>query len=243
MRCDKNMKTVGIIGGFGPETTAAFQLEIVDLCAAQKQLTRPPILMWNTPIPIHIEDDLVLRGESVDKFLPFLIAAAKKLERAGADFLVLPCNTLHIFIDEIRSAVSLPVFSIIDETAIFLQKNMINKVGLIGTNITIQSKIHAKKMHQLGITTVTPSIHNQKIIDRAIHNILNHQNSTGTKRDLENIALDFIQRNVHHVVLACTDLQLLFPDIPGLTVHDTMDVLARATVREIIGNNDGSVIK
>ena len=227
------MKTVGIIGGFGPETTAAFQLEIVALCAAQKLKERPPILMWNTPIPLKIEDDLILKGKSADKFLPFLISGAKLLEKAGSDFLVFPCNTLHIFIHEIRKAVSIPVLSIIDEMAIFLQKNKINKVGLIGTKTTIQSKIHADKMRSFGITALVPSIHNQKIIDRAIHNILNHQNTIETRKDLKKIARGFMHTNIHDVVLACTDLQLLFPSVPGLIVHDTMNVLARATVREI----------
>lgn len=230
------MKTVGIIGGFGPETTAAFQLEIVDLCAAQKQQERPPILMWNTPIPLQIEDDLILKGESVDKFLPFLISGAKMLEKAGSNFLVFPCNTLHVFINEIRNAVSIPVLSIVDEMAMSLEKNGVNKIGLIGTNITTQSNMHTNKLRTFGIETVLLSKEDQVHIDRVIHNILNQKDMLKTKKDLERIANTFKIRGVHHILLACTDLQLLFPNIPGLIVHDTMKVLAQATVREIIGN-------
>lgn len=237
------MKTVGIIGGFGPETTAAFQLEIVDLCAAQKQRTRPPILMWNTPIPLQIEDDLILKGKSMDKFLPFLISGAKMLEKAGSDFLVFPCNTLHIFIDKIRDAVSIPVLNIVDEMAMSLKNIGVNKIGLIGTNITIKSNMHTNKLRTFGIKTVLPSKEDQVHIDRAIHNILNQKETTKTKRDLEKIATTFRMRGIHHILLACTDLQLLFPNIPDLIVHDTMDVLARATVREIIGNSHRGVIK
>jgi aspartate racemase len=227
------MKTVGIIGGFGPETTAAFQLEIVALCAAQKLRERPPILMWNTPIPLYIEDDLILKGESADKFLPFLISGAKILEKAGSDFLVFPCNTLHIFIDEIRNAVSIPVLSIIDEMATSLEKNGVDKIGLIGTNITIKSNMHTNKLRTFGIKTVQPSKVDQAHIDRIIHSILNQKDMVKSKKDIGRIANRFKIQGIHHILLACTDLQLLFPSIPGLSVHDTMDVLARAAVREI----------
>ncbi|MBU1472649.1 amino acid racemase [Patescibacteria group bacterium] len=231
------MKTVGIIGGFGPESTAKFQLAIVDLCAAQKQRTRPPILMWNTPIPMKIEEDLILKGKSADKFLPFLLSAAKRLETAGSDFLVLPCNTLHVFINEIRSAVSIPVLNIVDETAISLKENRVDKIGLIGTKLTIKSNMHTNKLRSLGIDTILPSKKVQKRIDMIIHNILNQKNIVKTKKELENIATTFKARDIDHILLACTDLQLCFKNIPGITIHDTMKVLAQAAVREIIGDN------
>lgn len=230
------MRTVGIIGGFGPETTAAFQLKLVELCAAQKQLTRPPILMWNTPIPVKIEDDLILKGESLDKFLPFLISAAKLLEHAGADFLVLPCNTLHAFIDEIRNTVSIPVLSILDEMAVSLKEKTVESIGLIGTDMSRKQELHAKKLQNVGITPILPSNNEQRSINRAIHNILNQRDIESTKKDLTVIAESFLQKNVRHILLACTDLQIVFPNIHGLTVHDTMDILAHATVREMTRN-------
>lgn len=229
------MKTVGIIGGFGPETTAAFQLEIVALCAAQKQRERPPILMWNTPIPLQIEEDLILKGKSADKFLPFLLSAAKRLETAGSDFLVFPCNTLHIFINQIRNAVSIPVLSIVDEMAMSLKKSNINKIGLIATKITVGSEIHSNKLRSFGIDTIIPSKEDQNHIDMIIHNILNQKDTDRTKKDLADIAQSFNKRGIRHILLGCTDLQLWFTNIPRLIIHDTMKVLAQATVREIIG--------
>jgi aspartate racemase len=231
------MKTVGIIGGFGPETTAKFQLEIVDLCAAQKQQERPPILMWNTPIPLQIEEDLILKGKSADKYLPFLLSAAKRLENAGSDFLVLPCNTLHIFINEIRKSVSIPVLSIVDEMAMSLKMNNVHKVMLIASKITVESKIHTNKLRSFGIDTIVPSRNNQKRIDVIIHNILNQKNINDTKKELEAITKAFRNRGVHHILLGCTDLQLWFNEIPGIVIHDTMKVLIKATVRDMIGRS------
>jgi len=58
-------------------------------------------------------------------------------EKAGADFLVMPCNSLHVFIDEIRNAVGIPVLSIIEETVRFLKANNLQKVGIVSTSATI----------------------------------------------------------------------------------------------------------
>ncbi len=227
---------MGIIGGFGPETTAAFQLKIVELCAAQKQRTRPAILMWNTPIPVQIENDLILKGESMNKFLPFLISAAKLLENAGADFLVMPCNTLHVFIHDIRRAVSIPVLSILDETALSLKTNDVTSIGLIGTDISRKQQLHAKKLRSFGIKTILPTNDEQQSINLAIHNILNQKDVEKTKKGLTVIAESFLRKNIQDILLACTDLQILFPNIQGITVHDTMDILAHATVREMTRN-------
>jgi len=97
------MKTVGIIGGLGPETTSEFYLELIFLCQKLNKVNRPPILIWNIPLPLKIEKELLIKDIGEKRYLPFLIEAAKILEKAGADFLVMPCNTMHIFIKEIRS--------------------------------------------------------------------------------------------------------------------------------------------
>ncbi|TAL56934.1 MAG: aspartate racemase, partial [Nanoarchaeota archaeon] len=106
------MKTVGIIGGLGPETTSEFYLEIIFGCFSKNREVRPPILIWNVPLLYQIERDLLMKSEGEERYIPYLQDAARKLEKAGADFLVMPCNSLHIFIDEIRNSVSIPVLSI-----------------------------------------------------------------------------------------------------------------------------------
>src|SRR3989344_5572385 len=119
------MKTVGIIGGLGPATTSKFYLEIVQKCFDKNKHSRPPILIWNVPIPFKVEEDLIVRGQGEDRFLPFLIDAARRLENGGANFLVIPCNSVHIFIDHIRKSVNVPVLSIVEETVKVLKKQKV----------------------------------------------------------------------------------------------------------------------
>src|SRR3989344_6683561 len=107
------MKTVGIIGGFGPDTTAQFYRSVISISQKLENRIRPPILIYSVPLPYAIEKELILNSTGEEEYVPYLVEAAKILERGGADFLVMPCNTLHAFIDDIRASVSIPVLSII----------------------------------------------------------------------------------------------------------------------------------
>jgi len=231
------MKTVGIIGGFGPETTAAFQLAIVELFRAKNCKTRPPILMWNTPIPINIEDELVLHAKKLQNFLPFLIDSARKLENAGADFLVLPCNTLHLHAEEIINNIHIPMLHIVEETAKELRRKKIKNVGILANQTSINNKLHSRVFDKFGIQTVLPTTHQQVIINSIIHNLLLNKNFDCASLQLIKIILNFKKQEVSNILLGCTDLQLILPTVMGVRIHDSMDILARATVREMIGGS------
>jgi len=114
------MKTAGIIGGLGPETTSQFYLEIIFSCFQTNKTARPPLLIWSIPLEYQIESDLITKAEGEERYIPYLVDAAKRLENGGADFIVIPCNSAHIFIDVVRKAVKIPVLSIVEETTKFL---------------------------------------------------------------------------------------------------------------------------
>ena len=137
-----HMKTVGIIGGLGPETTSEFYLDIVFSCYKKTKEARPGIVISSVPLPYEIEEDLIMNNRGSGRYIPFLVAEAKRLEKASADFIVMPCNSLHVFIEEIRNAVKVPVLSIVEETVKFLKKNRFKKVGIVSTSATIQNKLY-----------------------------------------------------------------------------------------------------
>src|SRR5438270_128238 len=101
------MKRLGIIGGFGPETTAEFYLEVVFGCLTVNKEIKPDITIMNVPLPYKIEEDLITKSSGEERYIPFLIDTAQKLERSGVELIVMPCNSLHIFIEEIRRAVNI----------------------------------------------------------------------------------------------------------------------------------------
>jgi len=228
------MKTVGIIGGLGPGTTSEFYSELVFSCQEKDKTNRPPILIYSVPISYEIEEDAIARGIGEERCIPFLTDAAKKLEKAGADFLVMPCNSLHAFMNEIRNSIKIPVLSIVEETTKFLQKEGITKVGIIATAITLNEKLYENSFEVNGITQVKPDDFQQAKIGKIIHNLVLNRQSNKDREELMKIIDDFETKGVNHVILACTDLQLLIPQHSRLKIYDTMKIFADATVQEIL---------
>ena len=228
------MKTVGIIGGLGPETTSEFYLDVVFSCFKINKEARPGIVIASVPLPYKIEEDLISKNVGIERYIPFLIKEAKRLEKAGADFIAMPCNSLHIFIQEIRDAVSIPVLSIVEETVKFLKKNNLNKVGIISTSATVENKLYENAFRESEIEYVTPDDFQQAKIGKIILNLVAGQQNNRDREELIQIINDFEKKNVDCVALACTDLQLLIPKHPRLKIFDTMKLFANATVETIL---------
>ena len=228
------MKTIGIIGGVGPETTSEFYLDIIFSCAKSDRTARPGVLISSIPLPYAIEEDLIMKNIGVERYIPFLVAEAQRLEKAGADFLVMPCNSLHVFIKEIRAAVSVPVLSIIEETVKFLKDKNFGRVGIVSTSATIENKLYETAFEEDGIEYRTPDDYQQAKMGKFILNLVNGQQNSKDRDELINIINGFEDKDLDCVILACTDLQLLIPKHPKLRIYDTMKILADASVTEIL---------
>ncbi len=228
------MKTVGIIGGLGPETTSEFYLDIVFSCQKKDRTARPPVLISSVPLPYQIEEDAIAKNVGIERCLPFLTQEARRLEKAGADFIVMPCNSLHVFIQEIRDAVKVPVLSIVEETVKFLKSENMHKVGIVSTSATIKNKLYENAFAESGIGYVTPNELQQAKLGKFILNLVTGQQKNQDREELIAIINDFEGKNLDCVILACTDLQLLIPHHPTIKIFDTMKIFADATVENIL---------
>lgn len=230
------MKTVWIIWGVWPETTAEFYLDIVFSCQRKNVSARPGVIISSVPLPFQIEKDLIEKNEGSERYIPFLIAEAQRLEQSGADFIVMPCNSLHVFIEEIRAAVNIPVLSIIEETVKFLQKNNFKKAGIVSTSATIKNKLYEQAFENADIGYETPDPYQQEKMGKYIMNLVSGMQSNKDREGLIEIINDFENKNVEVVILACTDLQLLIPTHPRLRIFDTMKIFSDATVDKILSD-------
>lgn len=228
------MKTVGIIGGLGPETTSEFYLNIIFACQKKEKTTRPAVIISNVPLPYQIEEDAIDKNVGIERCLPFLIKEAKRLEKAGSDFIVMPCNSLHIFIEDIRKSVAIPVLSIIEETVKFIKKNNFSNVGIVSTSVTVKNKLYEEAFFKNNIRYQTPNDLQQAKMGKFIINIVTGQQNNKDREELINIINDFENKNIDCIILACTDLQLLIPKHQNLKIFDTMKILSEATVEEIL---------
>jgi aspartate racemase len=227
-------KTVGIIGGLGPETTAEFYLDIIFSCQKISKTQRPGILISSVPLPYKIEEDLITKNTGSERYIPFLGKEAKRLEKAGADFLVMPCNSLHVFIEDIRKEVSIPVLSIIEETVKFIKKENFKQVGIISTSATIENRLYENAFEKEDIEYITPDDFQQAKMGKIILNLVTGQQKNKDREEIIKIIDSFEKKNVDCVALACTDLQLLIPKHSNLEVFDTMKILADATVKRLL---------
>lgn len=227
------MKTVGIIGGLGPETTSEFYLELIFSCRQINKFSYAPVLINSIPLPFILERDAIADGIGEERILPFLLDAAKNLENAGADFLVLPCNSLHKFIGDIRASVKIPILSILEETTRFLKEKNINKAGIIATPITVKNKLYEKPLKASGIMTVIPDDLQQAKIGKLILNLTSNRYDNKDRELLLKVITGLSKKKVKNIILACTDLQLLVPKLENLKIYDTMKILLDATVRKV----------
>lgn len=229
------MKTIGIIGGLGTETTADFYTKVAFACAKAHEVHRPPMIICNVPSPFALEEDVVQDGKRVKDYQPLLIEAAQTLEKAGADFVVLPCNTLHLFIDDIAASINIPTLSIIEAAVTFIKTQNIQQIGLISTGLTRSAGFYQKAFIEQGIKLICPDQIQQDCLGRMIVDLLHGQHRQH-KAQLEDIVSRLAERGASHILLACTDLQVLKPRHTSKPVYDTMDILAQASVAKILAD-------
>jgi aspartate racemase len=228
------MKSVGIIGGLGPETTSEFYLKVIFQCQKQNATQRPSIVIASVPLLFEIERDLIAFNKGKERYIPFLVNEAQRLEKSNVDFIVMPCNSLHVFIDEIRNAVNIPVLSIVEETIKYLKEKDMKNVGLISTSATIANNVYEKKLNESKIDFVTPDDLQKAKMDKIIQRLVEGQHLNSDRELVLEVVEDLVKKDVDGVALACTDLQLLLPSSDKIHIFDTMNVLAQATVKNIL---------
>jgi len=229
-------KTIGVLGGLGPDTTAKFYLRLIKLSREKNKKSYPSIVIHNLPVTFKVEENTAIKGINLHQMLPFLVAGVKQLKLAKVDFIVIPCNTVHVFIDELRKTTQIPIISIIDKTLEHIRKAGIHKVGLLATNKTIKSGMFTShNTDQLKI--ICPNKFEQQIVARTISHILKNKITNKDQTNLLKIIQNLKMKSAEAVILGCTDLQLIInAKNSPLTVCDTMEILAQATVSELNNN-------
>lgn len=226
------MRTVGIIGNLGPATTAEIYLRVNNAFRESEEVY-PGVIIDGVSFPYRLEQEIIIEERNEEGMLQYVISSAKRLEGSGADFIVLPCNTLHVFIDELREAVSVPVVSIVEETAIVLSARRVSRVGLLATTKTITEHLYQKVLKEFSIESVLPDGAQQANVSKAIYQFLSYGEPTG-KRSVVDTAKMLHQKGAQAIVLGCTDLQN-FTTVSELTIPviDTVTVLTDKIITEL----------
>ena len=225
------MKTIGLLGGMSWEsTTSYYQLINTGVNQALGGLHSAKIVMYS--VDFH-EIEQFQRQNQWAESAALLANAAKSIELAGADFVLLCTNTMHKVAAEIEQAISIPLLHIADATAECLVKQGISKVGLLGTRFTMEQDFYKGRLtERFGIEVIVPSAPERDLVHSVIYEelCLGHICESSRAQYIE------IINTLHHagaqaVILGCTEIGLLVSqkdvEVP---LYDTTKIHATAAV-------------
>ncbi|MDP3640443.1 MAG: amino acid racemase [Nanoarchaeota archaeon] len=216
-----------MLGGMGPEAAAELYRRIIRLFQrkydAKYDDDFPEILLMSIPLP-----DVVEKPQEIEKIELMLTNGVKNLEIAGADFIVIPCNTVTYFLPAMRKAVSISLIDIVEETAKEVANQKLRKVGLLATEFTVNRKLYNRVLPRVGF--VFPRKKEQMKVTSAIMNVLSGRKKQKDRKLLRQLIEKMTRLGAEKVILGCTEIPLLTGK--SRTVIDTLDVLAKAAVRE-----------
>jgi aspartate racemase len=220
---------IGILGGMGPEATLALYQRILSFTPVRRDQEHVHVLIDSNP---KIPDRTVAILQGGESPLPMMIEGARNLERAGADFLVIPCNTAHHWLTELRDTLSIPVIDMIGETAslIAAHRPPLRRIGLLATAGTLHTDLYQNALRKEGVEVLTPSTKEEHQIMDAIHRIKAGDHTV--KDDVVAVAHRLMDEGAEGIILGCTELSLVVEE-GDLTcpLFDPLSILARLAVQ------------
>lgn len=221
---------VGVIGGLGPAATVHFLHRVVQLTDAHRDQDHVDLLVWQHGSIPDRTAFLLGHGESPE---PVLVADALALERAGARFVAVPCNTAVVWVEQMRAAVSIEVLDTVAETVATAQRAVpgLRRLGVLATDGTLLAGTYSAAAAAAGVEVVTPEPHVQREVMSMVYDGV--KAGMPVPRHRFDAAVDHLrQRGAEAVALGCTELSVLHGElgIDDPAVVDSIDALARRVI-------------
>lgn len=225
-------KIVGILGGMGPEATVDLMQRVILATPAADDADHIRMLVDNNPkVPSRIKALIEHTGVSP---APCLIAMAQGLERLGADFLAIPCNTAHHYYPDIAAAVTVPVINMIQLTVETIQARQAEtrRIGLLASSALQRIKLYEPWFQALDIEVLYPQETGQEAVMQLIRGVKARNYSTEQLAAYNTAAKNLEQQGAQCLVIACTELSVLDDKLDSaLPVYDAAALLADEIIR------------
>ena len=225
------MKTIGIIGGMSWESSLEYYRIINELTKERLGgLHSAKSLMLSVDFA-HIEE-LQSAGRWEDATAE-MVTCAKQLERGGADFLLIATNTMHLMFNDVQESVNIPCLHIADAAAGKIMEMGLNKVGLLGTQFTMEMDFYKGRLKEVfGIDVVIPDRDDRAEVNRVIYEELVVGRITPESRSTFKQVIDNLAgKGAEGVVLGCTEIPLLVKqEDASIPIFDTTFIHAEKAV-------------
>lgn len=218
-------KTAGVLGGMGPDATVDFMAKVIAATPASDDQDHAHLLVDQNP---HVPSRQLALLEAGADPGPAMAEMARKLEQAGADFLVMPCNTAHAYAPAIESAVTIPLVSIIDVTVAACDG--FDAVGVVATAGCLEAQLYQDALAEAGIEPVLPDATETAEISRLVTEIKGGNQGADVRERMEAVAAALVGRGARALIAACTEIPLVLKETGvNVPLFSSTDVLADVT--------------
>ena len=222
---------IGILAGMGPKSTGPFIDTVVAECqtiyGAKHDMDFPHMMIYSCPTPFYM--DRPIDHEAMKKAI---IEGAQKLESTGASFIAMPCNTAHLYFEELQDSLSIPILHIVDETLQAIPETA-KRVALLATEATVQADIYQDGIAKRNIEYIHHETW-QEMINQIITCIKSGEIEKA--HELWNALVLQLREEVDTAIIACTDLNVVASE----DFVDSSQCLANAVVRMYLSNTKKS---
>jgi aspartate racemase len=230
------MRTIGMIGGLGPESTIDYYRSIIARYRARRPEGGNPHVVINS---LDVDKGIaMLDAGRLDELADYLVDGVELLARAGADLGFIAANTPHIVFGQVQQRSAIPLLSIVRATSDHAKALGLKKVGLFGTGFTMRANFYPEELQRAGIALVLPNESEREFIHRKyIGELLTNQFLPETRTEMLRIAHRMkAEDDVEALILAGTELPLLLRDSgdAGIEFLDTTVIHVEAIVDALL---------
>jgi aspartate racemase len=223
-------KKIGIIGGLSPESTVSYYLHITRSYVERfGDHSYPEIIIYSVNLAQYHQWRSANRWDLV---ADDLVASAKRLQKAGADFGLIATNTMHKVFDAVQAAVDFPLIHIIDATAARAKELGLKTLGLLGTRYTMRDGFYHNRLKRSGLSAMVPPLEDQAAVHRIIvEELIQGRLVDASRSEYRRIISALTDRGAQGIILGCTEIPLLVkpPDSP-VPLLDTAVIHADAAL-------------
>lgn len=230
------MKTLGMIGGLGPESTVDYYQRLI---ASYRERTGHKHYPQFIIVSVDLRKGLdFMEAGDLSGMARFLLEGIDKLARSGADFGIISANTPHIVFDEVAPKSPIPLVSIVEATRAAAKAQKLKRLALFGTRYTMQASFYPKVFAREGIELLVPDLHDQDYIhEKYMNELVPGKFLAETRSELLAIADRMKEaRDIDGVILAGTELPLILRDSThnGMPFLDTTKIHVEAAVTHML---------